>query len=113
VATNAQFQGDSATILGEANPLSKQGQCATHKAFKACQSSECNTNLSRLAKALKQWSKSKLAMIKQESAEAAQLVLQLDQQQDSRQLTNEEIRQRKIAKSMILGLAAVRKIKLR
>jgi hypothetical protein len=71
------------------------------------------TQLSRLAKALKQWSKSKLAMIKQESAEAAQLVLQLDQQQDSRQLTDEEIRQRKIAKSMILGLAAVRKIKLR
>jgi hypothetical protein len=49
--------------------------------------------LSRLAKALKQLSKAKSAILRQESTEAAQLVLQLVLLQEARQLTEEDIGQ--------------------
>jgi hypothetical protein len=61
--------------------------------------------LAELAKTLKKWSRERLAMLKQETTEASQTVLHLDQQQDTRQLTDDEILQRKIAKNKILGLA--------
>jgi exonuclease III len=72
-----------------------------------------HVKLARLAKALKRWSKERLALIKQESMDASSTVLHLDQQQDTRQLTDEEIQQRKVAKGKILGLAAIRKLKMR
>jgi hypothetical protein len=51
--------------------------------------------------------------MKRDSDEAQQLVLQLDQLQEHRPLDDGEIQQRRMAKEKILGLAAVRKIKLR
>jgi hypothetical protein len=68
--------------------------------------------LARLAKALKNWSKGHLCRLKQEAHDAEQPVLSLDQQ-DLRQLTETETQQRKTAKSKILGLAAIWKVKLR
>jgi hypothetical protein len=68
--------------------------------------------LAPLAKALQKWSKAHLAKLRQESTDASQLVLQLDQQQGTRQLTDMEMQQRRTAKNKILGLPAVRKIRL-
>jgi hypothetical protein len=42
--------------------------------------------LARLVKALKKWSKERLSTMKQEANDAAQIVLHLDQEQDSRPL---------------------------
>jgi hypothetical protein len=49
--------------------------------------------LAPLAKALQKWSKAHLAKLRQESTDASQLVLQLDQQQGTRQLTDMEMQQ--------------------
>lgn len=53
-----------------------------------------HVKLARLDKALKRWSKERLALIKQESTDASSTVMHLDQEQDTRQLTDEEIQQR-------------------
>jgi hypothetical protein len=69
--------------------------------------------LSRLAKELKKWSRQKTAAKKQDSLATEQLVFQLDQTQDDRQLTEDEIQVRKEAKNKTLAYAAFRKIRLR
>jgi hypothetical protein len=69
--------------------------------------------LSRLAKALKQWHRKKMADIRKETLLAQQQVLQLDKIQDERQLTEAEFFQRKEAKHRIVATAGVRKIRLR
>jgi hypothetical protein len=63
--------------------------------------------LARLAKALKRWSRAQLASLRQQSMEASQTVLQLDQIQEARQLTTNEFEERQASKNKILGLAAV------
>jgi hypothetical protein len=63
--------------------------------------------LARLAKALKRWSRARLASLRQQSMEASQTVLQLDQIQEARQLTTNEFEERQASKNKILGLAAV------
>jgi hypothetical protein len=51
--------------------------------------------------------------LKQEYQEAHDLVLRLDQEQDQRQLTTNEVLVHKEAKNMILGMVVLRKFKLR
>jgi hypothetical protein len=68
--------------------------------------------LARLAKALKKWNKEKIADNKKTQEEAQQL-LQLEQIQDERSLTEEDIQTRKATKNKILGIAAIKKIRLR
>jgi hypothetical protein len=69
--------------------------------------------LARLARALKRWNRERLTLLRQESDQASSQVLQLDQLQETRLLIEQEIQDQQLAKSRILGLAAVRKIKLR
>jgi hypothetical protein len=69
--------------------------------------------LACLAKVLKRWNKEKAAESKKASEEAQLMVLQLDQVQDERQLTDEEFRRRTTTKNKILAIAAVKKLKLR
>jgi hypothetical protein len=68
--------------------------------------------LTRLAKAPKKWHKEKVVANRRGSEQAQQLVLQMDQIQDERQLTESEFQHRKEAKNRILALAAVKKIRL-
>jgi hypothetical protein len=72
-----------------------------------------HVKLARLAKALKRWHKQKMVDNKKEYTEVHELVLRLDQVQDQRDLAEAEFQSRKEAKSKILGLAAVRKIRIR
>jgi hypothetical protein len=51
--------------------------------------------LARLAKDLKRWNRNRIAALKQESADAQQRVLRIDQLQDQRPLTDAEIQERK------------------
>jgi hypothetical protein len=51
--------------------------------------------------------------MKHESLEAQQVILSLEQILELRPLSEAEIQQRSIAKAKILGMAAVRKVKLR
>jgi hypothetical protein len=50
--------------------------------------------------------------MKHESLEAQQVVLSLEQIQELRLLSDAEIQQKSLAKAKILGMAAVRKVKL-
>jgi hypothetical protein len=65
--------------------------------------------LARLAKAPKKWHKEKVVANRRGSEQAQQLVLQMDQIQDERQLTESEFQHRKEAKNRILALAVVKK----
>jgi hypothetical protein len=69
--------------------------------------------LSRLTKRLKQWHRQHILDIKQDAQEAQQTILRLDQAQEQWQLTDAEVHQRSTAKSRILGLATVWRIKIR
>jgi hypothetical protein len=69
--------------------------------------------LSRLSKVLRRWNKQRMHELKRDSDEAQQTVLRLNQLQEQRTLADHEIREKNLAKGKILGLAAVRKIKLR
>lgn len=69
--------------------------------------------LSRLAKALKAWGHSWVDELKQQAALAEQSELQLDQLQEQRQLSQDEISLRKLAKDRILGMAVLRRVKIR
>jgi hypothetical protein len=67
--------------------------------------------LARLAKALKRWNMQRIIASKQESVEAQQLVLQMDELEE-RPLTKAETQTHKAAKNKILEIAAMRKIRL-
>jgi hypothetical protein len=69
--------------------------------------------LARLAKSLKRWNKQRIRASRQESLEAEQLVLRMDQLQEARPLTETELQLHEEAKNKILGMAAMRKIRLR
>lgn len=69
--------------------------------------------LSRFAKALKAWGHSWVDELKQQAALAEQSELQLDQLQEQRQLSQDEISLRKLAKDRILGMAVLRRVKIR
>lgn len=69
--------------------------------------------LARLAKALRIWSNRHVEELKQQVALAEQVVLLLDQAQDHRQLTEDELSLRRLAKNRILGLAYLRRMKIR
>jgi hypothetical protein len=69
--------------------------------------------LSRLSKVLRRWNKQRMHELKRDSEEAQQTVLRLNQLQEQRTLADHEIREKNLAKGKILGLAAVKKIKLR
>jgi hypothetical protein len=68
--------------------------------------------LARFPKALKKWHKEKVVANRRESEQAQQLVLQMDQIQDERRLTENEFQRRKEAKNRILALVVVKKIRL-
>jgi hypothetical protein len=55
--------------------------------------------LARLTKALKRWNKERLQLLKRESKEAEELVLKLNQEQDTQPLTTAEIQDRRDAKT--------------
>lgn len=67
--------------------------------------------LSRLAKALKTWGRRCMDELKQQADLAERVVLQLDRVQEQRQLSNDELSLRKMAKDRITGLA--RRVKIR
>ncbi|KAF8730243.1 hypothetical protein HU200_017221 [Digitaria exilis] len=69
--------------------------------------------LARLGKALRNWSKQRVEELKQQAQLAEQIVFQLDQDQEHRQLTEDEVSLRHLAKNRILGLASLRRAKLR
>jgi hypothetical protein len=69
--------------------------------------------LARLAKRLKQWHRERLAVLRQEARAAQEVVLQMDRLHDQRPLTEDENCQRKESKNKIMGLAAMRKIRIR
>jgi hypothetical protein len=68
--------------------------------------------LSRLAKALKKWHRTKMAQARREVTEAQEQIMRLDQEQDVRQLTTQEHQAHKEAKNKTLALVAVRKIRI-
>jgi hypothetical protein len=68
--------------------------------------------LLRLAKTLKRWNRNRIEDMKDTLA-AQETILRLDQLQEARQLTSAELQQRRSAKDRVLGLAVVRKFKLR
>jgi hypothetical protein len=68
--------------------------------------------LARLAKALKRWNMQRIIASKQESVEAQQLVLQMDELEEERPLTKAETQTHKAAKNKILEIAAMQKIRL-
>jgi hypothetical protein len=69
--------------------------------------------MARLARELKHWNRKRQATLRREYQEAQDLVLHLDQEQDQRQLTANEILLHKEAKRRILGMTVIRKFKLR
>jgi hypothetical protein len=69
--------------------------------------------LARLAKTLKQWHRARMKLMRKESEEAQTLVLQLDREEEHRQLEEVEIQSRRRAKDIILALVGVRKLRLR
>lgn len=69
--------------------------------------------LARLAKALRRWSKQRIEQLKEQVQLAERVVLHLDHIQDQRQLTVDELSLRRLAKDRILGLAYLRKQKIR
>jgi hypothetical protein len=54
-----------------------------------------------------------MASMRQEAFDVDQTILRLDQLQEQRVLTESEMAERQTAKGRIIGLAAVRRIKLR
>jgi hypothetical protein len=71
-----------------------------------------HVKLARLARQLKRWNRQKQTEMKREYQEAQTLILRLDQEQEQRQLTEGEMALHKEAKNKILGMAAVKKVKL-
>lgn len=69
--------------------------------------------LSRLARALRIWSRSRVGNINLLKCIADQIIMGLDQAQDSRDLTIAEIALRVFLKHKVLGLAAVQRIRIR
>jgi hypothetical protein len=69
--------------------------------------------LVRLTKSLKRWNRQRTEEMKQEALTVQQQILQLDQLQDQRLLSDEEQRKRRDARNRLIGLAAVHKIKMR
>ncbi|WVZ54663.1 hypothetical protein U9M48_005428, partial [Paspalum notatum var. saurae] len=69
--------------------------------------------LARLGKALKRWNKGIICSLRSASHAAQEVILRLDKAQEDRQLTDSEMELRKIAKSRVLGLAALRRVKIR
>jgi hypothetical protein len=69
--------------------------------------------LARLPKSLRLWNKQRMASMRQEAFDVDQTILRLDQLQEQRVLTESEMAERQTAKGRIIGLAAVRRIKLR
>jgi hypothetical protein len=69
--------------------------------------------LARLAKSLKRWHKQRMQEAKRENLQAQQLALSLEQAQDERHLKDQEHNLLKEAKSRILGLAAINRIRIR
>jgi exonuclease III len=69
--------------------------------------------LSRLAKALKKWSKTHVMALKLKAEIATEVVALLEQAQERRLLTAAELSLRKLAKARILGFTALRRIKIR
>jgi hypothetical protein len=71
-----------------------------------------HVKLASLARQLKRWNRLRQTEMR-EYQEAQNLILRLDQEQEQRQLTEGEIALHKEAKNKILGMAAVKKVKLR
>ncbi|WVZ92280.1 hypothetical protein U9M48_038358 [Paspalum notatum var. saurae] len=69
--------------------------------------------LARLGKALKAWNNRRVCEMKNAALVAQEVISFLDQAQENRQLTETELALRRMAKQRILGLAALRKIKIR
>ena len=72
-----------------------------------------HVKLARTARALKRWGRQKFDMLKKQDEIANEIILRLDQAQEARRLTNEELSLRRLAKQRVTGLAAVRRIKIR
>lgn len=62
---------------------------------------------------LRTWGRQRVQELKQQVLIAEQIVLQLDQEQEQRPLTEDELSLRRLAKNRILALAALRRIKIR
>lgn len=60
--------------------------------------------LPRTAKALKRWGKQRTGALKQQADIANEVILRLDQAQESQQLTAEEISLRRLAKQRVTGI---------
>lgn len=69
--------------------------------------------LSRTARALKKWSREQMGMLKRQSDIANEIILGLDQAQEHRRLTADELSLRRIAKQRVVGLATVRRTQMR
>lgn len=72
-----------------------------------------NCKLSRLAKALRLWSRCRVGNIALLSAIAKQVILALDTAQDARDLMIAELGLRLFLRQKLLGLAAVQRIRIR
>lgn len=66
--------------------------------------------LSGTARALKNWSRTQVGILKRQADIANEIILRLDQALEQRQLTNDELSLRTLAKQRVVGLATVRRI---